>query len=413
MAENDLKQIIIAHIERGSTKEQIISDSIFAGFSYKDIMSTFAELDREGKMPADFLAGVRSRNSYIQHVSRLSDRIVPDQDPPTIGRRIALFFLSHRVLTFIIFCVVVIGIGSGLAWRSVVSNHPDRIVRNAFYKVLGSSSFEYALTFSGIPNQSHEESSSDFWGPFILSHHNPIVISLYGVVDSRQSFSSAASFVSQGDFGTSTSLWSGAVIYPSVSDRLFVRLADFQRISTSTDLLITQKALNRWVSLSSTTTASDVKYLMPSLLWRLFGVPVITSSYNKGIYAKSFSKIVYSGVNQEEGVDLLRYDVVLSSEWVDAFSSYCDVSVRLSSCSLLPTFLNSSKLSVLVVPSTGALYRVVLTPLSESWVVDDLSINSISFIIGNVNHQKIIEAPSPSFSLEQIKLFAEDQMYNN
>jgi hypothetical protein len=60
MAKKEIMDLISKEIDQGLNKEQIVSDLIFAGFSYQDIQGAFNQMEQEGKLPEDFLISGRS-----------------------------------------------------------------------------------------------------------------------------------------------------------------------------------------------------------------------------------------------------------------------------------------------------------------------------------------------------------------
>ncbi|MBP6855865.1 MAG: hypothetical protein KBC26_02780 [Candidatus Pacebacteria bacterium] len=407
MPQHDLKQSIIAHIERGSTKEQIISDCIFAGFSYKDIIQTFSELDREGKIPAYFLTGKYPRSSYVQHVSRVSDRITSEDHAPTPA--FFSFISSHRVLVIVSLVVIIIGIGGGVAWWRSITHSPQQVVRRALFSLLNTSSYEYVGHASGVV--AHTEEKTKLLWDNVLFSSGPISLSAYGVVQTIPDYSHSVlfSFFNGELLSTSTLLWEGTFIKPYASSGLFIKLSDRFLLPTSSDFTIAQKSLGRWVALSTST--HDTGFLAPVSSRRFFDGVMGEASYNSFASLKTAPlEVVYEGDARENNTSFSRYGVTLSPAWEDAFFDYCQNVARTPLCDSIKTILDQSRMSIWIVPSTQIVYRMVLIPIAGSLVLGDWSVASISLTMGNINHTKIIQAPSPSFSIEQIKSFARDTL---
>jgi len=115
MASKEIKDLIAKEIDQGFSREQIVSDLIFAGFSYQEIQGAFNEMAQEGKLPSDFIVSGRTtakRTFHLPKINRIDQVIEAQEEEEEKINPIDLFLSRHKkTLIIILISLVILGVG--------------------------------------------------------------------------------------------------------------------------------------------------------------------------------------------------------------------------------------------------------------------------------------------------------------
>lgn len=94
MENHQLIDLINKEIEQGSSREQVVSNLIFAGFSYQDIQGALNQMARNGELPKDFLDSsrqTRQTGAQIQKIKKLEESTAQISEEPSIKEMVGRY----------------------------------------------------------------------------------------------------------------------------------------------------------------------------------------------------------------------------------------------------------------------------------------------------------------------------------
>lgn len=112
MENQQLIDLINKEIEQGSSREQVVSNLIFAGFSYQEIQSALNQMAQKGELPRDFLISerrARQVGAQVQKLKKLEETTAPAEEGPSVKEILGQY--KKKLIYALIGAIVLIGGG--------------------------------------------------------------------------------------------------------------------------------------------------------------------------------------------------------------------------------------------------------------------------------------------------------------
>ena len=113
MARKEVTDLIIKEIEHGSTREQVVSNLIFAGFSYQEIQGALNEMAQKGELSQDFLMSdkrIRREGAQGPKVKKIEEETYQEEQGVSVKELIS----RYKKIFFTVLISLIIVFGGGL-----------------------------------------------------------------------------------------------------------------------------------------------------------------------------------------------------------------------------------------------------------------------------------------------------------
>jgi|GEM_PF-4394946 len=136
----DIEKEVLENIEQGASHDDLISNLIFAGYTYKDITSVINELVSKGKVSESFAKRQHYHRDVDAPYTRIEDALPPE--PVKVSSLSRFWIKYHKTIVIIaisVMAVIVVAV-AGLWWYG---NRASVVLSRTLASVSRASSFEY------------------------------------------------------------------------------------------------------------------------------------------------------------------------------------------------------------------------------------------------------------------------------
>ncbi len=399
MAKKEIIDIIKNSVAQGVGREQLISDLIFAGFTYQEIEGAINEMVSRQEIPESFLRNYSRKGQQIYKgpkINKIGDISQEFKEQEASAREILNIYKKR----FIIFVLSAIGvfliISIGLY---VYGTIPSVVVEKAMGNLLNAKSFSYYLQVDA----SADKSLNDSQVFNLFSDKN--TITSQGVVDVSGSYPKISSQIfAQNGFdadSSSTSFWD--VSFLSIDPQSwFFKINSIATTSPQSAQLANQLALG-WVQVDSSSDVinnfipngifseiNDIKNLSENQLSQLFGLMLNYSN---------IQSIVSKGTDTIDGSNYYHYSIALNQDGINQALKYFYDSVGQSDAPLVSAFQNA--IDIWISKSSRTIYKISysFSPAISGYALNPQSFNLYLFGF-NQNYQ--ISSPAQYNSLNKL-----------
>lgn len=394
MIRKELEDLILKSVDGETSQDKLVSDLIFAGFTYSEIQGALNELLAEEKIPVDFMnrKGLRQAVFRPAQAGKLSDvgadALMEEEN------------IKHTASRFKkIFIFVVVGILVILAIMAVVmylyQNNPATVIKKTLLNISNATSFGFSVSMQASVNK--EIINQDPFFGFLAD--NPIILESKGLVEHRYdglSVSLENSIYLNED--TSTSFWDiSAINIPQKP--LHFRI---NSIATSTNPGFVDELMGQWVVMDSASTLITDSIIPRSFISALDRYNKIDSKKLTEFMKMTSDNTLITSINElpdesVNGIKLRHYQLSFNQDKIGKLiNSFYSISNE-SNGWFSGAFINPWE--VWIIKDTNNLYRVRMEFDGGKSIIIPTTLDGY---FSGFNENYSISIPSQSGSLERI-----------